>query len=314
MKQFFDVRDERNIYEDCDALIRATAYNAEVRVMAIDITRAIREQAGALNLDLLSASLAAEAMMGAAFLGADLKNSDARLSVSILGDSPSKKLTVFCDAKLNLKVAINKRAFNSELATNNYKSELVDKGNINLASALGKGRIQVIKNLRDGLPYTGLVDTLNGDIAQSFVYYLALSEQRHAVMMFGLNYEDGKIKRSRGLFAELLPFAEEATISRLEKRVNSFPTLSDLNEDFKTAELMDLLMGDSEIKYISMEKVQFHCSCSKDDFGKKLLTLHKDDLSDLAEDEQGIEVCCDFCGEKYTYSQSELNNMIKKLG
>lgn len=318
MAVFNDIRDEKNIYPQGDHLVRAAAFDSKVRAMAIDLTEAVKMQQEALGLNLLTASLVAETMMGAAFLGADLKNDDARLSVTIMGDSSGKRISAFCDAKLRLKATIDDKKFMSDLLGDSLDEKqsqelenILSDGSADLAKIIGKGRIQVIKNLKDGKPYTGLVDTLNGDVAQSFVYYLALSEQRHGVMMFGLNYKQGKISKVTGLFAELLPFAEESVIAKLEARVASFPKLSDLSADFMPAQIIDLLMGDPEIKYLSVDVPKFYCNCSKDYFAEKLMTLGRADLEHLAEDPKGIEIRCDYCGSKYKYSNEEVLGLIK---
>lgn len=302
--RFGDIRDEEYIYGDGDQLLRATAYEGSVRVMGIDLTQAAREQAAALHLSPLAAGLSAELMMAAAFLGADLKNEDAKLSITCLGDRPEKKVSAFCDAQLRLRVALPAASFE--------QTETSSGAKLDFAKALGAGQLQVIKYLRAGHPYTGTVESKNGDPAEALVYYLALSEQRPAMMSFGVRFENAEIKKAVGLFAELLPFAPEEHISRLEKRVASFPDLSDLAGDFCCPELMDLLMGDPEIRYLARQKPSFYCPCSHDYFGEKLLTLGTEDLRELADDEKGIDLHCEFCGKDYHFEQEDLLRLLRE--
>ena len=52
--------------------------------------------------------------------------------------------------------------------------------------------------------------------------------------------------------------------------------------------------------------VSFTCDCSKDKFARAIISLGKDEIQAMIDEDHGAEAVCSFCGEKYSYTEAEL--------
>ena len=112
--------------------------------------------------------------------------------------------------------------------------------------------------------------------------------------------------------AQLLPGAGEDEISYLEKRAAGFPEVSFLlSEGFSPAQIMDLFMGDPEMKYLDASEVAFECTCSRERMSAGLAALSKTDLEDLISEDKPVETCCRFCNKKYVFGTQEIGDFLK---
>lgn len=92
---------------------------------------------------------------------------------------------------------------------------LKSSGKLDVASAVGKGVLSVIRSIPyQKEPYTGVVPINSGEIAEDLAYYLAESEQTQSALGLGVSLEkDAGVKAAGGFLISVLPFAEEETLS-----------------------------------------------------------------------------------------------------
>lgn len=63
-----------------------------------------------------------------------------------------------------------------------------------------------------------------------------------------------------------------------------------------------------------MENIDLHkCNCSRERFEKGLISLGKDVLIELIEEDGQIETVCKFCNKKYIFNKEYIEEMIKEL-
>ena len=80
----------------------------------------------------------------------------------------------------------------------------------------------------------------------------------------------------------------------------------------KKEEIIDLLFKDNFEKLVKNE-VCFKCPCTKETFSKALITLGKDELTTILNEDHKIEAVCHYCGDKYTFDEQELKQLIKEI-
>ena len=96
------------------------------------------------------------------------------------------------------------------------------------------------------------------------------------------------------------------------ERAAGFPEVSFLlSEGFSPAQIMDLFMGDPEMKYLDAAPVSFECTCSRERMSAGLAALSKADLEDLIKDGKPVETCCRFCNRKYEFGTAEISDFLK---
>ena len=110
---------------------------------------------------------------------------------------------------------------------------------------------------------------------------------------------------------QVLPEASEEEITRYEKRIQEMPAISTLLESEDHIEaLLKAIYGEEDYKVLVEEDLQFTCDCSRQRFEAALMTLSKSDLKEMKEEDHGAEIVCQFCGKKYQFKESDLEEMI----
>jgi molecular chaperone Hsp33 len=87
--------------------------------------------------------------------------------------------------------------------------------------------------------------------------------------------------------------------------------LTKLLDEGKTLEaIMDDLFKDLSLKISKTEITRFICDCSRQRITKALTSIGKNDLIEMISDQEDIEVNCDFCKEKYSFSPEDLQSIL----
>lgn len=286
-----------------DHIVRAEALGGLVKCSAIRTTAAC-ETARALH-DTTPAATAAlgRFITGSLLISESMKRPTDTQTTIIRGDGPIGGMT--CVTDFGFKC----RAYPVE---NNIPTEYHKPGKINVGAAVGNGTLTVVRDLGLKDPYVGSVELISGEIAEDFACYLLKSEQVPSIVALGVLLEGGKVTHAGGFMAQLLPGAGEDEISYLEQRAAGFPEVSFLlSEGFSPAQIIDLFMGDPDLKYLDAAEVAFECTCSRERMSAGLAALSKTDLEDLIKDGKPVETCCRFCNQKYVFETEELADFLK---
>ena len=289
-----------------DHIVRAEALGGKVKALAISTTAAVE----ALRVCHDTANPVTAALgrfvTGSLLLSENMKNPTDTQTTVIKCTGPVKGMTCVTDSSFNVKA----------YPVDNYAPTTYHKpGKINVAEAVGEGTLTVIRDIGLKEPYVGSVELISGEIAEDFTYYLAKSEQTPSVVALGVLMADGKVKHAGGMMIQLLPGAGEEEISYLEARTSGFPDISFLMEEgFSPAQILDLFLGDPEIRYLHGAPVAFNCNCSKERMSSGLIALGRTELEGLLDDPDGIETQCHFCNKKYRFSSDEIKALIAEIG
>ncbi|CAG0970862.1 partial 33 kDa chaperonin, partial [Anaerolineae bacterium] len=55
------------------------------------------------------------------------------------------------------------------------------------------------------------------------------------------------------------------------------------------------------------------CSCSRERIERVLLSLGRDELASLMNEQGGAEVTCELCRERYSFSREELQRIVDEM-
>ena len=83
-----------------------------------------------------------------------------------------------------------------------------------------------------------------------------------------------------------------------------------LDNNLSLKEIAQKITGDKNVKVMdaSIEPV-YECGCNKEKFADGLMTLGKDQLTELIEEDGEAEIQCQFCNKLYNFSKEELENI-----
>ena len=189
-----------------------------------------------------------------------------------------------------------------------------DTGKLGVGLAVGnQGTLQVIKDMGLKEPFVGTVPIQTGEIGEDFSYYFMVSEQVPSVVSLGVLVDTtNEILSSGGFIIQLLPEATEEDISYIEDKMRIFPALSALLIEGHTPEVI-LKMIFEDVEILDTQDLSFECDCSKDKMRNALMTVGKDEIQAMIDEDHGCEMTCQFCNSKYTFSEDELKSLLEDI-
>lgn len=287
-------------------LVRMLTADGAVVVTAVDSTDIVNEMhSHHKTLELASAALG-RLLTAASLMGYNLKNETDSLTLQIRGNGPLGKLIAVSDYMGNVRGYVENPA---------AKLPLNSKGKIDVGGGVGEGELYVVKDLSMKEPYSGCIPLVSGEIAEDITEYYAVSEQTPTVCALGVLVDrDYKIKHAGGYLLQLLPFTPDETIDKIEENLAKMPSITNMMLEGKGPEdfcRMLLLGMDPDI--LDQTETSYKCKCSKEKTMKALISLPKEDIKELSEDEK-ITVDCRFCSEKYVFTKNELLKLIDERG
>ena len=286
-----------------DYMIRATAANGQIRAFAAT-TRDLTEYArNAHNTSPVVTAALGRTMTAAVMMGSMLKGDKELLTVKIQGDGPIGSLTVTADSHGHVKgYAQNPVVL---IQANSI-------GKLDVAGAIGKGVLSVIKDIGLKDPYVGQTDLVSGEIAEDLTYYFAVSEQTPSSVGLGvLMNKDNTVRQAGGFIIQLMPDASEETISALEKRLAKVSSVTAMLDSGKTPEdILQELLGEFGVEITEKTETRFACNCSKERMEKALISIGRKDLEEMIKDGEPIEMNCHFCNSHYQFSVEELKKIL----
>ena len=240
-----------------------------------------------------------------AMMGSMCKNDSDVITLQIQCSGPIGGLTVTADSKANVKGYVN----NPDVMLPPSK-----EGKLDVGKALDLGVLTVIKDIGLKEPYSGQTHLVSGEIAEDLTYYFAASEQIPTSVALGvLMNKDNTVRQAGGFIIQMMPYAEEETISKLEKKIAEFKSVTYALEHEHTPEkMMEDLLGDMDMKIYEKVPTQFHCNCSKERVEKAVISVGKKEIQNMIDDGEPIEVNCHFCNTHYHYSVDDLKRMLNE--
>ncbi len=288
---------------DRDYIVRVTAADAQIRAFAATTRNLVEEMREIHNTSPVVSAALGRMLTGGAMMGAMMKGEDDLLTLQVIGDGPIGGMTVTADAKGNVKGYANETQVLLPASA---------KGKLDVGTAVGKGSLRVIKDMGLKEPYVGQTTLQTGEIAEDLTYYFAASEQVPSSVGLGVLMErDNTVKQAGGFILQLMPFAEEAVISRLEANLQRFPSVTEVLEAGNPPEkMLEMLLDGLSMQVTDTIGTGYRCDCSKKRVERAIISIGRKDIEEMIADGEEIEVGCHFCNKKYTFSVDELKGML----
>lgn len=290
-----------------DKLVRCISDDGTLVMMAADTTQMVNT---AQELHTTSAVISAalgRLLTAASLMGSMLKNEDDSITLRLNADGPAGTIIAVSDCDGNTR---------GYSANNIVEIPLNAKGKLDVAGAVGKnGSLTVMKDLGMKEPYIGQIPLVSGEIAEDITSYYAVSEQTPTVCALGvLVNPDLTIKAAGGFIIQLLPTAFDDTIDKVERCIESIPSVTQmLTSGLTPEEICKKVLPEFNLEVLDSSSPAYKCNCSQDRVVKALISLGKEDLEELAQDES-TEVKCQFCNKAYTFTSENILEILKKSG
>lgn len=281
-----------------DYLVRAIAEEANVRALACVTTNVVNEVCLRHETYPLASAALGRAVTAGALMGALLKTRQT-VALKFEGSGPLAKIIV--EAESNGAVRGYVREPKAVLP--------LKDGKLDVAGGLGRsGFLTVTKDLRMKEPYTGTVQLYTSEIGEDLAYYLMESEQIPSAVGLGVYLEpDGRASAAGGFLIQSLPPSDEAMVDRLVAQIAKLPPVTELFRSGKGPEdLLELIFSGISYRILEKRAIAFQCSCSRERVERALLTLGKKGVEELLEEHEQVEMTCEFCRERYVFTEKDL--------
>ena len=289
-----------------DYIVRATAGNAQIRAFAATAKDTVEAARAAHSLSPVASAALGRTLIGTAMMGAMLKGENELVTVQIKGDGPIGQITATSDAVGRVKGYVHNP---SVMLPPNAA------GKLDVGGAVGRGMLQVIKDMGLKEPYCGQTVLQTGEIAEDLTYYFASSEQVPSSVGLGVLMvkETGTVRQAGGFIIQLMPFAEDAVIETLEKNLTTLPSVTAMLDEKMTPEqMLEKVLDGLEVTFTDTLPLAFHCNCSKERVEKALISVGEKEIKTMIAEGKPIEVNCHFCNKNYSFSIEELHNLLKR--
>lgn len=288
-----------------DKIISCLAYNGKVNVRCIKSTNMIEKARILHDLSPTATAALGRLLTITSLLGKEMKGEKGTITTQVKGNGPLGSMTAVADNEGNVKGYVSNPQLDMPLNPEN--------GKLNVGEAVGKeGMIYIIKDIGLKEPYIGMTPIISGEIAEDFTNYFATSEQTPTVVALGVLVDKNGVKAAGGYLITLMPDAGEEEIVKIETALKNADSISKMLDDGKELiEIAETVTGESNLMYFEYDNIpSYECNCSKEKMEKSLITIGKEEIKDIIENEGKAELVCHFCNEKYLFSKDELEKLL----
>jgi molecular chaperone Hsp33 len=288
-------------------IIRGMDRGQNFRFFLADTTELTREMK-----DIHMMSETATAALGrtaavSAVMASMMKSLKDKITVQIQGNGPGGRLILVASSTGAIKATCDHPEIELPVKAN---------GKLDVGGYVGReGQLIIVRDLGLKEPYVGSSPLVSGEIAEDFTYYFATSEQQPSVVNLGVFFnEDGGLQTAGGIVIQTMPNIDEEALSRLEQDVAAMPSFTEVaRETEDPAERLKALLPSFEMDMMDEMPVFWECDCSRDRMEQALIALGKEELAQLAEEDEITEMNCHFCNTRYRFSKADLQKLISEM-
>ncbi len=290
-----------------DRIVRAITSDGMVKATAI-CSRELTERARQIHHTLpvgtaaLGRALAAASMMGNA-----MKGEGASLTLQIKGGGPLGSVLAVSDTDGNVRGYVGNPGLDLPLR---------EDGKLDVGAAVGhEGTITVIKDLNMKDPYVGTVDLMGGEIAEDVAAYFVESEQIPTACGLGVLVDrDQSVRAAGGYLIQLLPGADEDTITKIEGGIMAAGSVSAiLDRDPDPEAMLRTVMSDFDLEILQSSPVEYRCYCSRERVERALISLGTEELENILKEQGSCQLTCQFCDALYDFDADQLRALVDGL-
>lgn len=311
-----------------DYMVRATAAGAQLRVFAATTRETVETARKAHNTSPVMTAALGRLLTAGAMMGSMMKGEKDLLTLQIRGEGPGRGLVVTADSQGNVKgyalepyvilPPSSKGKLDVGRALMGDKSGAESGGGDAAGETSNEGgyggSLSVIKDLGMKEPYVGQTSLQTGEIAEDLTYYFAVSEQIPSSVGLGvLMNKENTVRQAGGFMIQLMPFAEDAVIEKLEHNLQNIRSVTAMLDGGMTPEqMLEAVLEGMDIEWNDTMPVRFFCNCDKERVEKALVSLGRKELTDMITEGKPVEVNCHFCNSQYEFTVEELEKLLKR--
>lgn len=289
-----------------DEIIRMMTGDGMVKAVAVT-GKDMVERARQIHKTLPVATAAlGRTLMAASMMGDMLKEEDGSVTLQIKGGGPLGAITAVSDSRGNPRGYLQ-----------NGQVDIPRKyqGKLDVGTAVGSsGSLTVMKDMGLKEPYIGSVQLVSGEIAEDITAYFVESEQVPTACALGVLVDkDQSVAAAGGYLVQLLPGADESVIQRLEESIARLGLVTDaLHGGADAVQLLERVLEGQEPELLERRPVAYKCYCSRERVSRAIISMGKEEMQSLIEEQGGAELTCQFCDKVYRFTKEDLQELLEE--
>lgn len=238
---------------------------------------------------------------GVVLLASTLKDRQ-KVMIQVRGDGPLEEVVAESDWLYRTRAYVRRPHIYMGL-----KGEKIDVGR-----AVGKGFLNVIRDLGLREYYQSSVELQTGEIATDLAYYLNISEQIPSAVSLGVFVSpDNSVGAAGGFMIQTMPDTRREIIDFLERKlIDVRPVTSMIMGGMNAFDMLEEAVG-LPVEVINRSEISYSCPCTKDRVINAIVTLGKEEISKMIDEGETVKVECFFCKEKYEVTLEELRELLR---
>ncbi len=288
-----------------DYLVRGMTMDGFVKVVAIRSTELVRRGAQIQGTTPNATAAFGRALTAASMMGNMQKVDNGSMTLQIRGGGPIGTITVVSDPVGNVRGCVTEP-----------RVPLVEKypGKLDVGATVGvDGTLTVIRDLQMKEPYIGSTELVSGEIGDDITAYFARSEQTPTACALGVLVDrDQSVKVAGGYLVQLLPGAPDEVIDKLEdgiKRAGAVTAM--LEAGLSPEEILGQVCGDLGVVFMETTEVSYKCYCTRQRVTSALISLGREELTEIMNEGKPFPVECQFCDTVYEFTPEDLSKLLE---
>ena len=290
-----------------DYLVRGMTMDGFVKVVAIRSTEIVRRGAQIHGTTPNATAAFGRALTAASMMGNMQKVENGSMTLQIKGGGPIGSIVCVSDPTGNVRGYVYEP-----------KVPLVEKypGKLDVGATVGTdGTLTVIRDLQMKEPYVGAIPLVSGEIGDDVTAYFAQSEQTPTACALGVLIDtDQSVKVAGGYLLQLLPGAPDEVIDAVEAGIKRAGAVTAMLEKGMTPEdILGQVLGDLGVVFMETTEVTYKCYCDRQRVVSALISLGKEELTQIMEEGKAFPVECQFCDELYTFTPEDIRQLLQEI-
>lgn len=288
-----------------DKIVRATAQNGDIRIIAAITTNLVNEGVKVHNCAPTAAAALGRMLTAGSLMGAMLKSESDSLTLKISGGGEALGVVVTAHADGHVKGYIGNPQ--ADLPPN-------EKGKLDVSGIVGKdGNLFIIRDMGLKEPYVGQVPIYTGEIGDDLAYYFTVSEQTPSAVGLGVLVDKNlSVSAAGGFIIQMMPGANELVADIITYRLQEIPSITEMiSKGMTIEEILNFIFDDMDLKILEDMEPSYKCDCSKERVERALISIGEKDLQDLYNEGKEEELKCHFCNKSYKFTSEEIGELLK---
>ena len=290
-----------------DYLVRGMTMDGFVKAVAIRSTEIVRRGAQIHNTTPNATAAFGRALTAASMMGNMQKVDNGSMTLQIKGGGPIGSIVCVSDPVGNVRGYVHEP-----------NVPLVEKfpGKLDVGATVGTdGTLTVIRDLQMKEPYVGSIPLISGEIGDDVTAYFAQSEQTPTACALGVLVDrDLSVKVAGGYLLQLLPGAPDEVIDKLEAGIRRAGAVTTMLEQGMTPEdILGQVCGDLGVVFMETTPVEYKCYCSRERVTSALISIGKEELTEIKNEGKTFPVECQFCDTVYSFTPDDIEELLKNV-